>query len=125
MEREALKLINNTRQRFYAVFERFGTKNSYGYTKRTLLFKDIKNSKGEVVADHLWFTDCLLWQKLSLSEGEEVGFDARVKTYIKGYRGRREDVYNPIRKDYKLSHPTNAFKRDSKSTLNIFDNSNQ
>jgi len=40
-----------------------------------------------------------------------IQFDARVKSYIKGYRGYRDDIYDkPLSIDYKLSHPTKIKK---------------
>jgi DNA-binding winged helix-turn-helix (wHTH) protein len=33
-------------------------------------------------------------------------FQRKVEKYIKGYQGRREDVYKPIVTDYKLSRST-------------------
>ena len=33
-------------------------------------------------------------------------FDARIKEYEKGYKGRRLDVYKPISKDYGLFCPS-------------------
>lgn len=110
--REGLKNINGVRQTFVATFERFGKKNGFkGYPVTTLLFNDVKDKYGTVFTDHLWFSDCEGWKKLNLQEGDKVSFDARVKTYIKGYKGRRDDIdAPPISKDYKLSHPNNMVK---------------
>ena len=46
-------------------------------------------------------------QRTSRVIGGMVEFDARAPTYMKGYRGRRDDVYDaPIEMDYKLERPT-------------------
>jgi hypothetical protein len=109
--RTGLKNINGERKRFIATFQRFGTKPSYtGRPITTLLFVNVRDEKGTVYSDHLWFTDGLQFQRLKLEEGEHICFDARVKPYTKGYKGRREDVYAPVTKDYKLSHPNNIVK---------------
>lgn len=104
--RQQLREIDGQRQTFTGTFDRFGTKNSYGYIKYTILLKDIKDINGEVVADHLWFNLTKEFGKFALESGDVLRFDARVKDYLKGYFGYREDVYKPIQKDYRLSHPT-------------------
>jgi len=109
--RENLKKINGKRKTFTGVFERFGTKNNNfaGYQQKTVLLKNIKSRSGkEFFAEHVWFNYTKEFAKLNLKEGDKVMFDARVREYIKGYRGHREEVQweKPIEKDYKLSHPT-------------------
>ncbi len=108
--REELKKIKEVRASFIGTFERIGTKSSFGYLKQTILLKDIKDSTGQIVADHLWFNLTKGFSALGLSQGDTVKFDARVKKYEKGYKGYREDVYKPIETDYKLSHPTRLAK---------------
>jgi hypothetical protein len=109
--RQQLKTINGQRQTFTGVVERLGYKNDFGHTKLTLLLKDVKDSEGNIVTDHLWFNLTKGFNKLGLQSGNAVRFDARVKEYSKGYMGFREDVFDkPIQKDYKLSHPTKIKK---------------
>ena len=109
--REKLAHINGKRFTFEGIFERFGTKNSFGHTKHTLLLRDVKDSSGKVVTDHLWFQLGKRFDSLKLEAGDIVRFDARAKPYIKGYRGYREDVYDkPVETDYRLSNPTNLKK---------------
>jgi len=109
--REKLKQANGNRSIFEGIFERFGIKNSFGHPKHTLLLKDIKDNSGKVVTDHLWFNVGKRFDSLKLQAGDIVRFDARVKPYVKGYRGYREDVYDsPVETDYKLSNPTNLRK---------------
>ena len=110
--RKELKKINEVRATFTATFERMGTKSSFGHPKPTLLFKDVRDSNGKIVSNHLWFNYTMGFMRLGLQAGDVVQFDARVKAYEKGYRGRREDVWDsPIETDYKLSHPTQLVKR--------------
>jgi hypothetical protein len=109
--REELARDDGLRGSFTGTFERIGVKTSFGYTKKTVLLKDIKDSRGTLVADHLWFNLTKGFEALGLQPGDSVRFDARVKEYIKGYRGRRDDVFGkPIEVDYKLSHPTRIGK---------------
>lgn len=108
--RKELQKIKEIRASFTGTFERIGTKSSFGYLKQTVLLKDIKDSAGKIVADHLWFNLTKGFASLGLSQGDTVTFDARVKKYEKGYKGYREDVYKPIETDYKLSHPTRLAK---------------
>lgn len=108
--RKKLSNIEGVRDTFTGVFERFGIKNGWNGIEKTVLLKDIKNKNGDVVSDHLWFNLTKGFEKLQLKEGDVVQFDARVKEYYKGYKGYRDDIYKPIEKDYKLSHPTKIKK---------------
>lgn len=106
MRKELDEIGSETRGTFYGTFERFGIKNGYRGTEKTVLLKNIKNEDGIVVTDHLWFNFTKGFEKLNLEPGMVVQFDARVAEYVKGYRGWREDVYCPLSVDYKLSYPT-------------------
>ena len=108
--RKELRKLENIRSTFTATFSRFGTKSGWRGEIKTILLKDIKDVNNRVVADHLWFNCTKGFDKMSLSEGDIVKFDARVKEYLKGYCGYREDVYKPVEKDYRLSHPTKIAK---------------
>lgn len=106
--RKELMSLNGERNVFTGEFSRFGTKQGYKGMERTVLLKNVKDFRGEVVTDHLWFNFTKGFANIEslLVEGVEVEFNARVKQYTKGYMGYREDVYKPIETDYKLSHPT-------------------
>ncbi len=79
--------------------------------ERTVLLKDICDAGGVIVCDHLWFNLTKAFALLNLQPGDRVQFDARVKKYVKGYFGRRDDVFDkPAEVDYKLSHPTKVTK---------------
>lgn len=105
--RKKLEQLEEVRDTFTGVFERFGVKNGWkGLAEPTVLLKNIKNSKGKFMTEHLWFNLTKGFDSLGLEEGDLIQFDARVKSYVKGYRGFREDVYRPLEIDYKLSHPT-------------------
>jgi hypothetical protein len=77
----------------------------------TVLLKDIRDARGEMVTDHLWFNLTKGLAALNLRPGDTVRFDARVKPYTKGYQGYRDDVYDrPVEIDYKLDRPTKIQK---------------
>ena len=108
MNRRNLKEINQQRKRFSAIFVRFGIKNGYKGPLETVLLKDIKDLEtNQILTDHLWFNLTKGFDKIKLQEADVVEFDARVDSYLKGYRGYREDVYKPIEQDYHLARPTN------------------
>lgn len=68
-------------------------------------------TNGEVVCDHLWFTMSKGFENARLMEGDVIQFKARVGTYLKGYKGWREDVFDkPIERDWKLQYPTDIKK---------------
>jgi hypothetical protein len=97
---------------FRGTFSRFGLKSAYkGPPLKTVLLINITDSSGRIVCDHLWFNFTKGFAALDLKEGDVVEFHARVKDYWKGYRGRRDDVWDkPLEKDYKLSFPTKIRK---------------
>lgn len=115
--RKKLQAINGQRMRFTAVIERFGEKSAFrGYPIPTVLLKHVKIiATGVEVADHLWFTKGKSWAACVV--GDTVEFDARVTTYLKGYKGYREDVYDaPIEMDYKLERPTRFIIQERTNT---------
>lgn len=94
------------RHTFTGTFERFGIKRGYKGPVETVLLVDIFDSNGKKMTDHLWFNKTKGFASLDLKEGDIIQFDARVAACEKGYKGYREDVYAPIKTDYKLSYPT-------------------
>lgn len=112
--RKELEKIDGNRQNFKATFVHYGQKNSYMGVVGTILLKDITDITGKIVTDHLWFNAIKGFCKLDLQPGEIISFCARVKPYIKGYRGHRDwdelGDYSRIETDYKLSHPTKIKK---------------
>ena len=106
--RHHLKNITEFRDTFTGTFDRYGTKTEFGYLKETVLLLNIKNHSGQILADHLWFNKTKGFESLHLTKGDILQFDARVKPYVKGYKGwnLEKQLLNPIQKDYKLSYPT-------------------
>lgn len=110
--RKELANSENIRDKFTAIFVRYGSKLVHrGTTTTTLLFEQVRNSKGILVAGHLWFTTTREFEKFSFNKGDRVSFDARVKEYTKGYKGFRKELGETVSKDFKLSYPTNVDRR--------------
>ena len=105
MRTELKKLGSRDRHRFTATVGGFGTKRGYqGRRLDTVLLRDVR-CDGDVVTDHLWMT-CGKWSE-QLEEGMRISFDARVDSYLAGYRGRRDDYdLPPPRMDYTVKRPT-------------------
>lgn len=123
--REKLKEIAGVRQRFTAVFVRFGSKKAFkGPPIVTLLFKNIKDKHKKDYCDHIWFTNNEQFKTLDLQPGDQISFTARVREYTKGYQGKRHDdeFYNskPISKDYRLSHPNKIVKHEAGKQGQLF-----
>ena len=98
--RSGLIQLEDIRKTFTANFDRYGIKrNWHGFKERTILLLDVKDSSGQTVTHHIWFPMTKGFEKLGdLETGVLIQFDARVKSYKKGYR---KDVY-----DFKLNNPT-------------------
>jgi len=114
--RGALKSLEGVRTAFRGTVAQFGVKS--GYTGRdlpTLMLKDVRDSTGNLVTDHVWFIVGKQLAALHLQIGDVISFYARVTAYEKGYKGYREDVYKPIEIDYRLSNPTKITKIASAS----------
>jgi hypothetical protein len=104
--RQELQKRDGTRFRCRATVERFGTKSAFkGPPIQTILLRDIIDADtGTLLTDHLWFSRGK-WSA-SLAAGDIFEFEARAADYIKGYQGRRDDVYAPASRDWKLQRPT-------------------
>ena len=103
--RRNLKALNGQRLMFSAVVDGFGKRFYKDKEITTILFKDIRKLQdGILVTDHLWFTQGKCWSNMTI--GQRVQFEARVKEYEKGYKGLRQVLDAPVRKDYKLERPT-------------------
>ncbi len=105
--RRNLAADEGERRTFIATCSRFGKKiNFKGRSEDTILFVDVRDAEtGTLVTDHIWFTFSKAFEKVNLREGMTIRFDARVKSYSKGYVNRKVG-FDQRRKDLKLSHPT-------------------
>lgn len=106
--RHKLQAIDGKRCQFTAIFDRFGSKPAFkGPMIKTLLLTHVKDAAGHDVCDHIWFVCSQGFEALDLKPGDQIAFDARSKSYEKGYKGHRDAEDLPaISTDYKLSHPT-------------------
>jgi hypothetical protein len=106
-DRPELEKLAGKRMRFSGTFERYGTKRAYrGPDLVTILLKDVKDDKGRIVSDHLWFNLTTEFEYCGMTEGDAVSFDARVTGYEKGYFGHRMVEDKPCGYDYRLARPT-------------------
>jgi hypothetical protein len=107
MMRKALASEVGVRKSFVATFSRLGKKvNFKGHSEDTILLVDIKDeATQQVVADHMWFAYTKGFEKITLTLGVKIAFDARVSDYKKGYVNKRYGI-NQAKKDFRLSHPT-------------------
>ena len=106
--RKELKKLCGTRTRFKGEVVSFGIKTGYkGRSLETMLLKNVTLiTNDDVLTDHQWI-NCGKWSE-SVSEGDVIEFDARVKKYTKGYQGYRYDLRaaHPPSIDYCLAYPT-------------------
>jgi hypothetical protein len=105
--RKLLASEKGFRKKFHAVFRRFGRKvNYHGYSDETILLVRVTDAEtNTVVADHIWFSLTKGFEKLNLKPGMKVEFEARIKSYRKGYVNRSSNLDHRTM-DYKLSNPT-------------------
>ncbi|HZB15425.1 MAG TPA: hypothetical protein VE467_20465 [Chryseolinea sp.] len=101
------------RKKFHATFVKFGKKRNYqGFTEETLLFKNIIDlEQNKIVTEHVWFAYTKSFQRISMTAGVQVSFEARIKKYTKGYKNSKYGI-DQQRVDYKLSHPTKISRID-------------
>lgn len=109
--RRQLEKMEGERLEFIGTFERLGQKSGWsGTTETTILLKNIEVAdSGQRVASHLWFNYTKGFAAVMLNglkPGDRLRFRARVGPYVKGYLGRRDDVYKQVEVDYHLSRPT-------------------
>jgi hypothetical protein len=107
--RKKLASQEGERKRFRGVFIRFGKKVNYkGYSEMTVLLTHIIDTENnEVVADHAWFSYTKGFEDAKITEGVLVEFNARIKSYKKGYINKQAGMTHK-KSDYKLSHPTHV-----------------
>lgn len=108
--RKELRKMNGERLRFSATVERFGYKRAFrGPDIKTVLLIAVKSlPDNELVTDHLWFVKGKSWD--GIQPGDVIEFDARVGVYEKGYKGHRDDIFEPVTSDYRLERPTKIMK---------------
>lgn len=108
--RTKLRENEGARSLYTGEFVRTGFKDGFKVPVKTILLKDVKGEAGKLITDHLWFNMTKGFEEGNLQPGDIVEFRGKVEKYVKGYKGRREDVYKPIEDDFKLSRPTKVRK---------------
>jgi hypothetical protein len=112
--RKALENINGRRIKVFAEVSKFGKKSAYrGYDLDTVCLINLKDENNNDLCDHLWLIVRKTINRMNLCVGDKISFLARVKEYEKGYKGYRDDVYNQIETDYKLSNATQFVKLEN------------
>ena len=108
MRQKLKKLGNKERHRFIGTIQKFGIKSNIWEFSTTLCLVDVKlYGEEEILTDYLWLTVGKQLADMNLKEGDILSFDARVDTYIKGYKGFRDGIFmDETILDYKLSRPT-------------------
>lgn len=105
--RKELGKIEGTRLKFTATIARLGKKNNFkGPPSETVLLTDVRNEAGELMTAHVWFAVGRQLASVVHHVGKRVSFEARVKGYTKGYKGRGLELLKPKKEDFKLSNPT-------------------
>jgi hypothetical protein len=107
--REALKDRVGRRGEFTAQFKRRGVAASGWGIKVTMLFIDVRDEAGTVVADHIWFKMGKQMDELKLEPGDRIRFMATVDTYQKRNKDDAWDDDEPRHvTDFRLVHPSNV-----------------
>ena len=92
-----------TRAAFSGTFDRIGSKKGWRGPEQTLLVKNVINAEGQVVMGQVWLKSTEEFASLDLCSGDVIEFDARVN----------ESASDPSKGGFRLSHPSNVFKRSS------------
>ena len=105
--------MDGKRKKFKAIFEKQSFRPGYMKPVETILLKNIVLLPDqENIAGHLWFNYTKGFKNLNLQRGDVIEFEARIKEYVKGYRGDNweKGVDKPVSLDYKLSYPIKVEK---------------
>lgn len=87
--------------KFIGTFKKKGYRGFSFYLCETVLLVDIKDSKGNRITDHLWFS-CNDFQNIELKKGDRISFEAKIGQYVKGYEGSKNGFPKPLKIDYNL-----------------------
>ena len=102
--RKSLKKYNGKRIEFTAKVGRKGKKSGWrGREEITLLLQNIKSNSGEFIADHIWVNWTKTLRCAGIKEGDQINFKGTVESYLKGYFGRRDDIYIEPQWDFKIA----------------------
>jgi hypothetical protein len=93
----------NKRHKYKATFQRFGSRTSYKWQKKTILLTDLIDGRThKFIADHIWLDCGKKFDEIKIEKGDNIQFYARVKIYEKGYETKTID--------YGLAYPSKVNK---------------
>lgn len=98
MGRARIYPYTGRRARFTGTFVRYSQKKYE--TTPTAILTDVRDHRGELVADHCWFTKVAPFVEVGVVEGDIIAFDACVRLMVRGYY--EHDRHLPIEKHYHL-----------------------
>ena len=99
MRKQLAKIQDGKKHTFLATMERYGSfiNRVTGEKTRTILLKNVTDTKGKVLTDHVWVREDSYLRKSSLTAGKLYAFEARIGTYDRG-RTSRDFRLTKIRK---------------------------
>lgn len=103
--RTLLKSFENIRFTYIAEYNKIGKNRSLNNRYETMLFKNLRNSFGDYICNHIWIREIKEIKKLNLKKGDKIQFSAVVKKYYRGDRSKNKEKY-----DYKLVYLRNIRK---------------
>ncbi|MDR1857288.1 MAG: AAA family ATPase [Desulfovibrio sp.] len=119
---KALASIKNQRGTFCGVFVCYGARPAFkGPDKPMVLLADVRNTKGNIVAERMWLSRTKGFAAVDLQNGDMVQFDALVernaRLYLVYVPGLELPHYVPV--DYVLNRPTNILKLEPGDTFPV------
>ena len=97
MRKKLAEFDMNKPHLFYGTFNRFGQRSN---GRITILLTDIKDYKGNIITDHIWFPYTKSFYKVNLYNGCVICFQSKVELYFKG------NLNDKLQLDFNLSDPT-------------------
>lgn len=99
MRKQLAKIQDGKKHTFLATMERYGSyvDRATGEKTRTILLKNITDSAGTVLTDHVWIREDSYLKNSTLIVGKLYSFEAKVGTYDRG-RTARDYRLTKIRK---------------------------
>lgn len=106
--RQELKNMCGEKHTFTGVVTRIGSRRPYNGSRKnlsTMLLREVRNSKGELVSDHLWLDLVPPFVAVHPSYGAIIQFEGVVESYIRGFSSRKRH-YNTgkMSLDFTIKH---------------------
>ncbi|MCR5238107.1 MAG: hypothetical protein K6E34_13000 [Lachnospiraceae bacterium] len=99
MRKQLAKIQDGKKHTFLATMERYGSfiDRTTGEKTRTILLKNITDTAGKILTDHVWVREDSYLRNATLAAGKLYSFEAKVGTYDRG-RTARDYRLTKIRK---------------------------